>query len=200
MLRQDAREAQEGWNGFVVSFFPLERRLTPHLADYMADIPFEKQPQPGFYDTTEENNKTFAAPLGKNLRQLEGQKRKQDIEEDDRKKKQKKAKDNKDADAMAHFIPAKDSLIQQQKEAQQISKRRRLVLPGPQVGESELEEIVKIGQAGASARAMVDESGNDASQGLLGEYSALGHAKDARTPRTAPQRASLVPSSPVELD
>lgn len=156
--------------------------------DYMADIPFEKQPAPGFYDTTEENNKVYAAPLGKNLRQLEGQKRKQDIEEENRRKKQKQRKENKDADAMSHFIPSKDSLIQQQKEAQQISNRKRLVLPAAQVGEAELEEIVKIGQAGENARAMVADSDNDASRGLLGEYSALGHAKDARTPRTAPQR------------
>lgn len=91
----------------------------------MADIPFEKQPAPGFYDTTEEDAKKYNAPVGKTLRQLEG-KRKQDIEEEDRRKKQKKARDNKDADAMSHFVPAKDSLIQQEKEAQQISKRRRL--------------------------------------------------------------------------
>lgn len=154
----------------------------------MAEIPFEKQPAPGFYDTTEENAKKYEAPIGKNLRQLHGGKRLQDIEEDERRKKQKQTKENKDAGAMSHFIPAKDNLIQQQKEAQQISKRRRLVLPGPQVGENELEEIVKIGQAGANARAMVDDNGNVSSQGLLGEYSALGQAKDARTPRTAPQR------------
>lgn len=159
-----------------------------NLVDYMADIPFEKQPQPGFYDTTEEDAKKFSAPIGRSLKQLEGGKRKQDMEEDDRRKKQKKAKDNKDKEAMAHFIPGKDSIAQEQKEAQQISKRRRLVLPDAQVGESELEEIVKIGQAGENARAMVDENGNDASQGLLGEYSALGHAKDARTPRTARER------------
>ncbi|KAI5475292.1 pre-mRNA-splicing factor CDC5/CEF1 [Pseudohyphozyma bogoriensis] len=159
--------------------------------DYMADIPFEKQPAPGFYDVTEENAKKYHAPTGKSLRALEG-KRKQDIEEEKEKKKQKKARENKDADAMSHFIPAKDTLIQQQKEAAQISKRRRLVLPGPQVGESELEEIVKIGQAGENARALVDESGNDASQGLLGEYSALGHAKDARTPRTAPAHDNVM--------
>ncbi|KAK4048219.1 Pre-mRNA-splicing factor cef1 [Microbotryomycetes sp. JL201] len=160
--------------------------------DYMADIPFEKQPAPGFYDTTDEQNKTYAAPLGKNLRQLEGQKRKQDIEEEDRRKKQKQKRENKDADAMSHFVPSKDSLIQQQKEALQISKRRKLVLPGAQVGEAELEEIVKIGQAGENARSMVDENGNEASQGLLGEYSALGRAKDARTPRTAPQHDNVM--------
>ncbi|KAK4057293.1 Pre-mRNA-splicing factor cef1 [Microbotryomycetes sp. JL221] len=161
--------------------------------DYMADIPFEKQPAPGFYDTTEEQNKRYAAPINKNLRQLEGQKRKQDIEEDERRKKQKQRRENKDADAMSHFVAAKDNAIQQQRQAQQITNRRRLVLPGAQVGEAELEEIVKIGQAGENARAIVDDNGgNDASQGLLGEYSALGRARDARTPRTAPQHDNVM--------
>ncbi|GAA6060591.1 hypothetical protein JCM10212_004570 [Sporobolomyces blumeae] len=162
--------------------------------DYMADIPFEKQPAPGFYDTTAELSKRHAAPTGKSLRELEGGKRKQDREEDDRKEKKRKAREakDKDADAMSHFVPSKDALLQQRREEQQISKRRKLVLPGPQVGERELEDLVKIGRAGENARAMVDESGNEASQGLLGEYSALGNAKDARTPRTAPQHDNVM--------
>ncbi len=151
--------------------------------DYMADIPFEKQPAPGFYDTTEEDRRRQAAFTGKDLRQLEGGKRKQDIQQENEAKKRKKEKDNKDADAMSHFI-ARDAKVQQEREQSQINKRRKLVLPGPQVGESELEEIVKIGQAGASARAMVDEGGNEASKGLLGEYNALGEGRNARTPRT----------------
>jgi len=167
--------------------------------DYMADIPFEKQPAPGFYDTTEELAKRHAAPTGKSLRELEGGKRKQDREEDDKRDKKRKAREekNKDqnADAMSHFVPSKDALLQQRREEQQISKRRKLVLPGPQVGERELEDLVKIGRAGETARNLVDESGNEASQGLLGEYSALGNAQNARTPRTAPQRtfSSLLP-------
>ncbi|GAA5861021.1 hypothetical protein JCM1840_003052 [Sporobolomyces johnsonii] len=162
--------------------------------DYMADIPFEKQPAPGFYDTTEELAKRHAAPTGKSLRELEGGKRKQDREEDDRREKKRKAREakDKDADAMSHFVPSKDNLLQQRREEQQISKRRKLVLPGPQVSERELEDLVKIGRAGENARAMVDESGNEASQGLLGEYSALGNAKDARTPRTAPQHDNVM--------
>jgi pre-mRNA-splicing factor CDC5/CEF1 len=38
------------------------------------------------------------------------------------------------------------------KEAEQISRRRKLVLPQAQVGEKELEEIVKIGMGGKEAR------------------------------------------------
>ncbi|GAA5929414.1 uncharacterized protein JCM15063_004142 [Sporobolomyces koalae] len=164
--------------------------------DYMADIPFEKQPAPGFYDTTEELNKRVAAPTNKTLRELEGGKRKQDREEDDKRDKKRKAREekNKDqnADAMSHFVPSKDALLQQRREEQQISKRRKLVLPGPQVGERELEDLVKIGRAGENARGLVDESGNEASQGLLGEYSALGNAQNARTPRTAPQHDNVM--------
>ncbi|GAA6002898.1 hypothetical protein JCM10207_001887 [Rhodosporidiobolus poonsookiae] len=162
--------------------------------DYMADIPFEKKAAAGFYDTSDEQAKRVTAPTGKTLRELEGGKRKQDREEDDRREKKRKAREakDKDADAMSHFVPSKDALLQQRREEQQISKRRKLVLPGPQVSERELEDLVKIGRAGESARAMVDENGNDASQGLLGEYSALGGARNARTPRTAPQHDNVM--------
>lgn len=63
------------------------------------------------------------------------------------------------------------------------------MLPAAQVGEAELEEIVKIGQAGQSARALMNDEGegNEASGRLLGEYEGLSHARMARTPRTAPQ-------------
>ncbi|GAA5867339.1 hypothetical protein JCM3774_003552 [Rhodotorula dairenensis] len=161
--------------------------------DYMADIPFEKQPAPGFYDTSDEKAKRVAAPTGKSMRDLEIQNRRKDRETAEARDKKRKAQ-NKDAnaDAMSHFVPSKDALLQQRREEQQISKRRKLVLPGPQVSESELEDLVKIGRAGESARAMVDENGNDASQGLLGEYSALGNARDTRTPRTAPQHDNVM--------
>jgi pre-mRNA-splicing factor CDC5/CEF1 len=169
--------------------------------DYMADIPFEKQPAAGFYDTSEELARRHAAPTNKTLRELEGGKRKQDREEDDKREKKRKAREekNKDqnADAMSHFVPSKDSLLQQRREEQQISKRRKLVLPGPQVSESELEDLVKIGRQGENARGLVTSSdeNNEASQGLLGEYSALGNAQNARTPRTAPQRTGMISSS-----
>lgn len=73
-----------------------------------------------------------------------------------------------------------------------MSKRRKLNLPVAQVGEAELEEIVKIGQAGENARALMNTEGSEAAQAsgrLLGDYQGgLEMAKMARTPRTAPQR------------
>ena len=51
----------------------------------------------------------------------------------------------------------------------------------------ELEDIVKIGQAGENAKALV-VGGSDASGRLLSDYEGLEAARMARTPRTAPQR------------
>lgn len=64
-----------------------------------------------------------------------------------------------------------------------------MVLPNAQVGDTDLEEIVKIGQAGESAKALVS-GGSDASGRLLSEYEGLEAARMTRTPRTAPQRRS----------
>ena len=61
------------------------------------------------------------------------------------------------------------------------------MLPAAQVGEVELEEIVKIGQAGEDAKALVAGGGSEATERLLSDYEGLERAKMARTPRTAPQ-------------
>ena len=53
-----------------------------------------------------------------------------------------------------------------------------------QVGEAELEEIIKIGQTGENAKALVN-GGGEATSKLLGDYDGLKSAKMA--PRTAPQ-------------
>jgi pre-mRNA-splicing factor CDC5/CEF1 len=156
------------------------------LYQYNADIPFEKKPAPGFYDTSEEQAKVHAAPVGKNLRSLEN-KRKAEAEEDEAKRKRQRKDLNKGQEQHStKFLPARDAQIQKLKEAEQVSKRRQLMLPPAQVGEAELEAIVKIGQAGEYVRSLVAE-GNSATQNLIGEYDSLESAKTARTPRTAPQ-------------
>ena len=150
---------------------------------YNADIPFEKKAAPGFYDTSEEQARQTIAPIGQTLRRLEN-KRKPEDEEAERKKRQRRGKDGDEH--QTKFVAARDAQIQKLKEAEQIGRRRKLVLPEAQVGEEELEEIVKIGQAGESARALVGD-GSEASEKLLGEYEGLDRARMARTPRTAPQ-------------
>lgn len=155
--------------------------------DYNADIPLEHRPAPGFYDTTEEAAKTYSAPIGQSLRALEG-KRKQEIEEQDEKNKRRKGGDDKPKNQAAQFVAAREAQIKKLKEQEQVIRRRKLNLPLPQVGERELEDIVKIGQAGEQARELAGDA-DGATGRLLGEYEGLGQAKMARTPRTsAPAR------------
>ena len=58
------------------------------------------------------------------------------------------------------------------------------MLPTAQVSDAELEEIVKIGQAGENAKALVGGT-NDPSEQLLGGYDNLERAKMARTQQRA---------------
>ena len=122
-------------------------------------------------------------------------KRKPDDEEAERRKRQRKGKD--DAPHQTKFVPARDAQIQKLKEAESIGRRRKLELPAAQVGEAELEDIVKIGQAGEDAKSLV-AGGGDASGRLLSDYEGLERAKMTRTPRTAPQRE--FPSSLIRFN
>jgi pre-mRNA-splicing factor CDC5/CEF1 len=153
---------------------------------YNADIPFEKKPAAGFYDTSEEQARVEAAPVGQTLRRLEN-KRRPEEEEAERKKRQKRGKEGENGPHQTKFVAARDAQIQKLKEAESIGRRGKLVLPAAQVSDAELEEIVKIGQAGEIAKALVGGT-DDPSEQLLGGYDNLERAKMARTPRTAPQR------------
>ena len=156
---------------------------------YNADIPFEKKPAPGFYDTSEEQARATAAPVGQSLRRLDN-KRKPEEEEAERRKRQRKAAAGKEGDAphQTKFVAARDAQIQKLKEAEQIGKRRKLLLPTAQVGETELEEIVKIGQIEQGTRSLASGDGSEATDILSGDYEGLEKARMASTPRTAPQR------------
>jgi len=152
--------------------------------DYNADIPFEKKAAAGFYDTSDEQARVTDAPVGQSLRRLEN-KRKPEDEEAERRKRQRKGKEE-GGPQQTKFVPAREAQIQKLKEAESIGRRRKLELPAAQVGEVELEEIVKIGQAGENAKSLV-AGGAEATGRLLSDYEGLERAKMARTPRTAPQ-------------
>ena len=145
--------------------------------DYNADIPFEKAPAAGFYDTSEEQvlNERQRAAFDPRKQQT-GSKRKGDEEEDpDRKRR----KNDKDASLQAAM---KAGQMQKIREAEQSSKRRALVLPSPQVSESELEDIVKMGMMGERANKLAQASENDATRGLVNTYSTLNTQTPIRTP------------------
>ncbi|CAG8694837.1 20297_t:CDS:2, partial [Racocetra persica] len=72
--------------------------------DYNADIPFEKRPALGFYDTTEERNRQPEMSLTND--EAEG--------------------------GLINFVPARNAQLNKLKQAEQINKRRKLILPAPQ--------------------------------------------------------------------
>lgn len=152
--------------------------------DYNADIPFEKQAVPGFYDTQEEQlrNEHQREAFDPRKQQL-ANKRKGDDEEDTERKRQKQDK-NKPSAAFA--AAAKAGQMQKIREAEQQSKRRALVLPAPQVSEVELDEIVKMGMAGDRAARMAGDE-DDGTRGLISSYNNMVGDTPIRTPRAPAQ-------------
>lgn len=154
----------------------------PGQMDYNADIPFEKPAAPGFYDTLEEQslNERQREAFDPRKQQL-ANKRKGDQDDDAERKKR---KNDKSGASAASAAAQRAGQMQKIREAEQSSKRDVLNLPAPQVAESEMEAIIKMGMAGEKANQM---SGDDEfAQGLQGKYSILGNTP-IRTPRAAPQ-------------
>ncbi|KFM72811.1 Cell division cycle 5-like protein, partial [Stegodyphus mimosarum] len=151
------------------------RKRKKRTVDYNAEIPFEKKPVPGLYDTSEETYDPMN-PDYKRLRQqqLDGELR-SEKEEKERKKDKQKLKTRKENDIPSamlsgNFEPAK--------------KRSKLVLPSPQISDAELEQVVKLGKASETAREAAEESGSKVSETLLPDYSLTPTVLNARTPRT----------------
>jgi pre-mRNA-splicing factor CDC5/CEF1 len=153
--------------------------------DYNADIPFEKQAIPGFYDTQEEQaiNEHQREAFDPRKQQL-ARKRQGDSEDDPDRKRQKQEKYKASA---AFAAAAKAGQIQRIREAEQQSKRRALVLPLPQVSEGELEEIVKMGMAGDRAAKRAGEEEMDDTKGLVSNYNNMIGSTPIRTPRAPAQ-------------
>ncbi|KAJ5598103.1 hypothetical protein N7537_008187 [Penicillium hordei] len=155
----------------------------PGQMDYNADIPFEKPAAPGFYDTIEEKdqNERQREAFDPRKQQL-ANKRKGDQDDDAERKKR---KNDKGAASAASAAAARAGQMQKIREAEQSNKRRGLNLPAPQISESELEHVIKMGMAGEKANRMgSDEAGT---RELLGDYSAIVGGTPIRTPRAAPE-------------
>lgn len=153
--------------------------------DYNADIPFEKKAAAGFYDTTEEMslNEVERQAFDPKKQQL-ANKRKGDGDEDGDRKRRKNEKEGQNETSKAAM---KAGQMQKIREAEQLSKRRALNLPAPQVSEGELEDIVKMGRMGEAANTRARESENDATRGFVNSYSTLNSNTPIRTPRAPAQ-------------
>jgi pre-mRNA-splicing factor CDC5/CEF1 len=153
--------------------------------DYNADIPFEKQAVSGFYDTQDEQAKNERdRDMFDPRKQQLARKRQGDPEDNMDSKRQKQDKGKQPSAAIA--AAAKAGQMKRIREAEQQSKRRALNLPAPQVSESELEEIVKMGMAGERAVKAAGEDDAD-SRGLVSNYSNMVGATPIRTPRAPAQ-------------
>ncbi|XP_044275145.1 cell division cycle 5-like protein isoform X2 [Varanus komodoensis] len=156
-----------------------KKRKKKRGVDYNAEIPFEKKPAPGFYDTSEENYQALDADFRK-LRQqdLDGELR-SEKEGRERKKDKQQLKRKKESD-----LPS--AILQTSGVSEFTKKRSKLVLPSPQISDTELEEVVKVGQASEIARQTAEESGitNSASSTLLSEYNVTNNSIALRTPKT----------------
>ena len=159
--------------------------------DYNADIPFEKAPAAGFYDTQEEEarNEHQREMFDPRKQQL-ANKRKGD-QQDGENQDNKRRKNDKDGGSAAFAAAAKAGQLQRIREAEPSSRRRTLVLPTPQVSESELEDIVKMGMSGERANMLAQNNENASTKGLIGSYSHAVGATPIRTPR-APQEEDRI--------
>ena len=157
----------------------------PGQMDYNADVPFEKKPVPGFYDTTGEDvrNERQREAFDPRKQQLQNKRR---VDADDGND-QKRRKGEKNGSSAAFAAAAKAGQMQRIREAEQSSKRRPLVLPAPQVQESELEDIVKMGMIGERAARLAGVSENEATKGFVGNYSTINTGTPIRTPLAPPQ-------------
>ncbi|KAK8080605.1 pre-mRNA-splicing factor cef-1 [Apiospora hydei] len=157
----------------------------PGQMDYNADIPFEKAPSRGFYDTSEEQhlNERERALFNPQKQQLANKRKGEQDEEGERKKR----KNDKEGPSASMQAALKAGQMQKIREAEQSSKRRALNLPAPQVGEGELEEIVKMGMMGERASSLAQSSENDATRGLVNTYSTITSQTPIRTPMAPAQ-------------
>ncbi|SZF03466.1 unnamed protein product [Blumeria hordei] len=153
--------------------------------DYNADIPFEKKAAPGFYETEEEvlKNELEREAFDPRKQQVINKRKVEQDNDTDRKRK----KGEKEAPSASYQAVMRAGQQQKIREAEQSSKRRALVLPAPQVGEGELEEIVKMGIIGERANTVAISSENDATKGLVNTYSAINGSAPIRTPRAPAQ-------------
>lgn len=109
--------------------------------EYNREIPFEKRPALGFYDTQNELfNKDEFKEARTNALAIKPPAGDQPPHKKNKRKENEKQQDE--------FVEPTDTLLMQR-------KRSKLVLPAPQISDFELEEVVKLGLASEQARIQV---------------------------------------------
>ncbi|KAL5216247.1 hypothetical protein ABZP36_007648 [Zizania latifolia] len=148
--------------------------------DYNSEIPFEKRPPPGFYDTVGEDRPLEHVQFPTTIEELEG-KRRVDIEAQLRKQDIARNKILQRQDAPAAIMQAN-----RLNDPEAVTKRSKLMLPPPQISDHELEEIAKMGNAGDPSLTEEIDEGSTATRALLASYSQT--PRLGMTPLRTPQR------------
>jgi pre-mRNA-splicing factor CDC5/CEF1 len=154
--------------------------------DYAREIPFQKLAPSGFFDVSEESSRSKSLKLnpvamGMELQKMEG-KHEREEEERERAKDKKRLKTLFKANA-----PLAIKLIEEQNDPSAVRRRSVLSLPAPQVSDTELEEIVKVGQ---SNLLMGPPDGSLSSQSLVGDYSSV--YRPTPTPLRTPVQEDII--------
>ncbi|KAK9455344.1 pre-mRNA splicing factor component-domain-containing protein [Dipodascopsis uninucleata] len=155
--------------------------------DYNADIPFEHKPASGFYDTTEELQSNDAEKLSFDARTRQFGVKRKDVGDKEATGKKHPKDDSKDSDAAERASIVRAERLQQLQKEEQISKRRKLSLPAPQVKEQELEDIIKAGKKDSEISELYEEGGQELVDSLLGNR--------MLPPSRMPMRTPMVPHS-----
>lgn len=152
--------------------------------DYNEEIPFERKPVPGFFDVSKDRSRTIEMKNDPNLynqvdlRELEGVRR--DEEEARERKKDAKRK----ALHQKSDLPSTIMQVNKLNDAEMIRRRIALSMPEPQVSDSELHQIAKIGAGGAVP--------GGSTKTLLASYGQTPGVSALRTPRTPMSRDFLM--------
>lgn len=148
--------------------------------DYNADIPFEHKPALGFYDTTEEAEENERVRKAVDFKHIN-----QKIQNEAAAAEERRTGKKRENETSNSTPSVNTASLEKLRKAEQLTKRRKLNLPGPQVSDRELEDIVKMGLISNEARDLAESGGeNTASRQLLGQYSSVQTNQPARTPRT----------------
>merc|ERR1719454_1126278 len=143
--------------------------------DYATEIPFEAAPPMGFHATgPEETPKVSLGLANVTLQQVEDRSRKED-EDRHRKDDERKLKKLKGQD-----LPKAIEMINKLNDPQQLLKRTALSLPAPQLTDTELEQIVKMG---ADAAALTAQSADTTTAALVQSYGETPGSTPLRTPK-----------------
>jgi len=143
--------------------------------DYAEEIPFEAAPPIGFHETGPEETPKVALGLANiTLQAVENRNRK---EEEDRNRRDDERKLKR---LKAENLPEVIEAINKLNDPQQLLKRSALNLPAPQLTDTELETIVKMG---ADAAALAAQSADSSTAGLVQSYGETPGATPLRTPK-----------------